>query len=90
MKAFDNMTQKIAFVKPSDVLNVSYNKEGQNVIRYTPLPEKKTLRTAYVLNEDTGEFSLNPSYVDQDLILRNPEKYKPVEGNVEMMLKLIQ
>ena len=88
MKAFDNMTQKIAFVKPSDVLNVSYNKEGQNVIRYTPLPEKKTLRTAYVLNEDTGEFSLNPSYVDQDLILRNPDKYKPVEGNVEMMLKV--
>ena len=86
MKVYDLKDKKTTFVNPNQVTTATYVEGDKDVLRYAPIPDKKTLRTAYVKRD--GEFGLNPEYVDQDLILKNPDDYKPVEGNIAMMLKV--
>ena len=88
VKVYDNQTKTTVFVNQSDIIGSKFiNDKGQEELRYIPVPPKDRTVRAYVLDDTTGEFKENASFVKESLILANPEKYQPVEGNIAMMLK---
>jgi len=87
-KVYDNKTKSTVFVNQSDILSTTFtNDQGKESIRYVPVPPKDRTTRAYVLDDATGEFSENPKFVKESMVLENPDKYRPVEGNIELMLK---
>jgi hypothetical protein len=87
-KVYDNQTKSIVFVNEADVVGTTFfNDKGKEVLRYVPVPPKDRTVRAYVLNEDTNEFGENAKFVKESLVLENPDLYKPVEGDIAMMLK---
>ena len=87
-KVYDNKTKSTVFVNQSDILSTTFtNDQGKESIRYVPVPPKDRATRAYVLDETTGEFSENPKFVKESVVLEYPDKYRPVEGNIELMLK---
>jgi len=88
VKVYDNQTKSTVFVNQSDILNSKFiDDKGQEQLRYIPVPPKDRTVRAYEFDETTGEFKENASFVRESVILANPEKYQPVEGNIAMMLK---
>ena len=87
VKVYDSKTKSTVFINQSDILGSTFiNDKGKEEIRYVPIPPKDRATRAYVLL-DNGEFSENPQFVLESKVLENPEKYRPVEGNIELMLK---
>jgi len=88
VKVYDSQTKSTVFVNQSDILNSKFiDDKGQEQLRYIPVPPKDRTVRAYEFDETTGEFKENASFVRESVILANPEKYQPVEGNIAMMLK---
>ena len=89
IKVYDSQTKSTVFVNQSDIIGSKFiNDKGEEQLRYIPVPPKDRTVRAYVLNKDTNEFGENPRFVKESLILANPNDYKPVEGDLEMMLKV--
>ena len=87
VKVYDAKEGVTRFVNQSDILTTTYELDGKTKDRYVPVGNEDTLVSAYVL-QDNGEFSINPRFVTKKQILENPNNFKPVEGNLEMMLKV--
>ena len=88
VKVYDNQTKSTVFVNQSDIIGSKFiNDKGKEEFRYIPVPPKDRTVRAYVLDETTGEFGENAKFVKESLILANPDLYKPVEGDIAMMLK---
>ncbi len=88
IRVYDNQTKSTAFINESDVLGTTFTDDkGNESTRYVPVPPKDRTVRAYVLDEKTGEFSESAKFVKESLILENPDLYKPVEGDIAMMLK---
>ena len=87
VKVYDAKEGVTRFVNQSDILTTTYELDGKTKDRYVPVGNEDTLVNAYVL-QDNGEFSINPKFVTKKQILENPNNFKPVEGNLEMMLKV--
>jgi len=88
VKVYDNQTKGTVFVNQADIIGSTFtNDKGKEELRYIPVPPKDRTVRAYVLNKDTGEFGENAKFVKESLILENPNLYKPVEGDIAMMLK---
>jgi len=88
VKVYDNLTKSTVFVNQSQILDTKFtNDQGEESQRYIPVPPKDRTTRAYVLDDATGEFSENPQFVKESVVLENPDKYRPVEGNIELMLK---
>jgi len=87
VKVYDAKEGVTRFVNQSDILTTTYELDGKTKDRYVPVGKEDTLIEAYVL-QPNGEFSLNPKFVSKKDILENPNNYKPMEGNLEMMLKV--
>ena len=88
VKVYDTQTKSTVFVNQSDIIGSKFiNDKGQEQLRYIPVPPKDRTVRAYVFNDQTKEFNENASFVKESLILANPEKYQPVEGNIALMLK---
>jgi len=88
VKVYDNQTKGTVFVNQADIIGSTFiNDKGKEELRYVPIPPKDRTVRAYVLNEDTGEFGESAKFVKESLILENPDLYKPVEGDIAMMLK---
>tara|TARA_R110000796_G_scaffold118487_2_gene232203 strand:- start:1267 stop:2814 length:1548 start_codon:yes stop_codon:yes gene_type:complete len=89
VKVYDSQTKSTVFVNQSDIIGSKFiDDKGQEQLRYIPVPPKDRTIRAYAFDDATGEFKENPSFVLESLVLANPDKYKPVEGNIEMMLKI--
>ena len=89
VKVYDSQTKSTVFVNQSDIIGSKFiNDKGEEELRYIPVPPKDRTIRAYAFDDATGEFKENPSFVLESLVLANPDKYKPVEGNIEMMLKI--
>ena len=88
VKVYDNQTKSTVFVNQADIIGSTFiDDKGNEELRYVPVPPKDRTVRAFVLDEDTGEFGENPKFVKESLILDNPDLYKPVEGDIAMMLK---
>jgi len=87
VKVYDAKEGITRFVNQSDILTTTYELDGKTKDRYVPVGDEETLVKAYVL-QPNGEFSLNPNFVTKKDILADPSKFKPVEGNLEMMFKV--
>lgn len=89
MKAFDLLTQKEVFVNP-DLLTTTFipDKESGQKARYVPIGKEDALVKAYKRDSESGEFGTTPVFVRKSEILQNQDLYQPVEGNIEMMLKV--
>ena len=87
VKVYDAKEGVTRFVNQSEILTTTYELDGKTKDRYVPVGNEDTLVNAYVL-QDNGEFSINPKFVTKKQILENPNNFKPVEGNLEMMLKV--
>jgi len=88
VKVYDNQTKGTVFVNQADIIGSKFiNDKGQEELRYVPVPPKDRTVRAYILDKDTGEFGENAKFVKESLILENPNLYKPVEGDIAMMLK---
>jgi hypothetical protein len=87
VKVYDAKEGITRFVNQSDILTTTYELDGKTKDRYVPVGDEETLVKAYVL-QPNGEFSLNPDFVTKKEILADPSKFKPVEGNLEMMFKV--
>jgi len=88
VKVYDNQTKGTVFVNQADIIGSTFtNDKGKEELRYVPVPLKDRTVRAYVLNKDTNEFGENAKFVKESLILENPDLYKPVEGDINMMLK---
>ena len=89
MKAFDLLTQKEVFVNP-DLLTTTFipDKEQGQKARYVPIGKEDALVKAYKRDSESGEFGTTPVFVRKSEILQNQDLYQPVEGNIEMMLKV--
>jgi hypothetical protein len=88
VKVYDSQTKSTVFVNQSDIIGSKFiNDKGEEQLRYIPVPPKDRTVRAYVFNKDTNEFGENPKFVKESLILTNPDLYKPVEGDIAMMLK---
>ena len=88
VKVYDAKEGETRFVNQSEILTTTYEtNDGKTKDRYVPVGNEDTLVNAYVL-QDNGEFSINPKFVTKKEILENPNNFKPVEGNLEMMLKV--
>ena len=88
IKVYDNQTKSTTFINESDVLGTTFTDDkGNESTRYVPVPPKDRTVRAYVLDENTGEFGESAKFVKESLILENPDLYKPVEGDIAMMLK---
>jgi len=88
VKVYDNQTKGTVFVNQADIIGSTFtNDKGKEELRYIPVPPKDRTVRAFVLDKDTGEFGENAKFVKESLILENPDLYKPVEGDIAMMLK---
>jgi hypothetical protein len=88
VRVYDNQTKGTVFVNEADIIGSTFiNDKGKEELRYIPIPPKDRTVRAYVLDEDTGEFGESAKFVKESLILENPDLYKPVEGDIAMMLK---
>ena len=88
VKVYDSKTKSTVFINQSDILGSTFiNDKGKEEIRYVPVPPKDRTVRAYVFDDATGAFGENAQFVKESLILENPDKYMPVEGNIELMLK---
>jgi len=88
VKVYDNQTKGTVFVNQADIIGSKFiNDKGQEELRYVPVPPKDRTVRAYILDKDSGEFGENAKFVKESLILENPDLYKPVEGDIAMMLK---
>ena len=89
MKAFDLLTQKEVFVNP-DLLTSTFipDKERGQKARYVPIGKEDALVKAYKRDSESGEFGTETVFVTKSEILQNRDLYQPVEGNIEMMLKV--
>ena len=91
MKVFDVLKQKQVFVNPDLVLSTFIPEgprgEGQKA-RYLPVGKEESFVKAYKRDSADGEFGTKPVFVTKSEVLKNPDLYQPVEGNIEMMLKV--
>ena len=88
VRVYDNQTKSTVFVNEADIIGSTFiNNKGKEELRYIPIPPKDRTVRAYVLDENTGEFGESAKFVKESLILENPDLYKPVEGDIAMMLK---
>ena len=91
MKVFDVLKQKEVFVNPDLVLSTFIPEgprgEGQKA-RYLPIGKEESFVKAYKRDSVDGEFGTRPVFVTKSEVLKNPDLYQPVEGNIEMMLKV--
>ena len=87
MKVFDLKEGVKTFVNPNDVLTTKYTVNDEEKLRYAPVGDEDSLVTAYK-KLDTGEFNTSAGYFKKSEVLANPELFKPIEGNIEMMLKM--
>ena len=87
MKVFDLQEGVTTFVNPNDVLTTKYKVKDVEKLRYAPVGDEGSLVKAYK-KLDNGEFSTSAGYFRKSEVLQNPELYKPIEGNLEMMLKM--
>ena len=91
MKVFDVLKQKEVFVNPDLVLSTFIPEgprgEGQKA-RYLPVGKEESFVKAYKRDSANGEFGTEPVFVTKSEVLKNPDLYQPVEGNIEMMLKV--
>jgi len=91
MKVFDVLKQKQVFVNPDLVLSTFIPEgprgEGQKA-RYLPVGKEESFVKAYKRDSANGEFGTEPVFVTKSEVLKNPDLYQPVEGNIEMMLKV--
>ena len=87
MKVFDLKEGVKTFVNPNDVLTTKYTVNDEEKLRYAPVGDEDSLVKAYK-KLDTGEFNTSAGYFKKSEVLANPELFKPIEGNIEMMLKM--
>ena len=91
MKVFDVLKQKEVFVNPDLILSTFIPEgprgEGQKA-RYLPVGKEESFVKAYKRDSADGEFGTKPVFVTKSEVLKNPDLYQPVEGNIEMMLKV--
>ena len=87
MKVFDLKEGVKTFVNPNDVLTTKYTVNDEEKLRYAPVGDENSLVEAYK-KLDTGEFNTSAGYFKKSEVLANPELFKPIEGNIEMMLKM--
>ena len=91
MKVFDVLKQKEVFVNPDLILSTFIPEgprgEGQKA-RYLPVGKEESFVKAYKRDSANGEFGTEPVFVTKSEVLKNPDLYQPVEGNIEMMLKV--
>ena len=87
MKVFDLKEGFTTFVNPNDVLTTKYTVKDEEKLRYAPVGDEGSLVKAYK-KLDSGEFDTSAGYFRKSDVLQNPELFKPIEGNIEMMLKM--
>jgi len=87
MRVFDLKEGVKTFVNPNDVLTTKYTVNDEEKLRYAPVGDEDSLVKAYK-KLDTGEFNTSAGYFKKSEVLANPELFKPIEGNIEMMLKM--
>jgi len=87
MKVFDLQEGVTTFVNPNDVLTTKYTDKDQEKLRYAPVGDEGSLVRAYKIQEN-GEFATSAGYYRKGDVLADPESYKPIEGNIEMMMKI--
>lgn len=83
VKVFDTETQSVAYAPQGDILTAK-NTEGE--LRYLPVGKEDSLVKAYPIVN--GVQDSTAQFVTKAQILENPEGYVPVEGNLEMMVKM--
>ena len=82
-KVFDTETQSVAYAPQGDILTAK-NSSGE--LRYLPVGKEDSLVKAYPIID--GVQSDTSQFVTKSQILENPEGFVPVEGNLEMMMKM--
>ena len=83
VKVFDTETQSVAYAPQGDILTAK-NSEGE--LRYLPVGKEDSLVKAYPIID--GVQDSTAKFVTKSEILDNPDGYVPVEGNLEMMIKI--
>jgi hypothetical protein len=83
MKVYDTETQSVAYAPQGDILTAK-NSSGE--LRYLPVGKEDSLVKAYPIID--GVQSDTSQFVTKAQILENPEGFVPVEGNLEMMMKM--
>jgi len=80
---YDTVTKSEAFARPSQLLTEK-TKDGN--FRFLPIGKTDQLVRAYRIVD--GKTIPKPIFVTKAEVIRNPKLYEPVEGNIEMMLKV--
>ena len=82
-KVFDTETQSVAYAPQGDILTAK-NSEGE--LRYLPVGKEESFVRAYPIIE--GVQSDTAKFITKAQLLENPDGFVPVEGNLEMILKI--
>lgn len=80
---WDTVEQTEVFVDPNQILTTKLE-DGSP--RYVPVGKSDSLVKAYEVIG--GVQSDTPKFVTKKQVIENPDSYIPVEGNIEMMLKM--
>ena len=86
MKVYDTVTEREVFALPSQVMT-AFKDDGKTP-RFVPVGNVDQVIKAYKIDAASGEAIPKPIFVSKKEVLANPELYQPVEGNIEMMLKV--
>tara|TARA_R100001224_G_scaffold47823_1_gene27649 strand:+ start:471 stop:1889 length:1419 start_codon:yes stop_codon:yes gene_type:complete len=82
MAVYDTITKSEVFALPSELLS----KTDDGNLRFLPIGKADQLVRAYPIVD--GKTVPKPIFVTKAEVIANPKLYEPVEGNIEMMLKV--
>ncbi len=82
MAVYDTITKSEVFALPSELLS----KTNDGNLRFLPIGKADQLVRAYPIVD--GKTVPKPIFVTKAEVIANPKLYEPVEGNIEMMLKV--
>jgi len=80
---WDTLEQTEIFVDPNQILNVT---KPDGSPRYVPVGDRTSLVEAYPIID--GVKSDTAAFVPKSDVLENPDKFAPIEGDIEQMIKV--
>ena len=80
---WDTLEQDEIFVDPNQILNVT---KPDGSPRYVPVGDRTSLVEAYPIID--GVKSDTAAFVPKSDVLENPDKFAPIEGDIEQMIKV--
>lgn len=80
---WDTLEKTEIFVDPNQILNV---KKEDGSPRYVPVGDRTSLVEAYPIID--GVKSDTAAFVPKSDVLENPDKFAPIEGDIEQMIKV--